>query len=128
MHPSSVQPFVLKSMRPIATPRSDANRVFDPRRQLWILKATGLAVVTELARHEAQHCSAWGETATTKTSEGHDQSEGVRGSDWGETSITETSEGVDQSEVLSASSFGETLITATIEGADQSEQIARDDQ
>ena len=128
MHPSSVQPFVLKSMRPIATPRSDANRVFDPRRKPWILRAIRRRRRRCDPWREAQHCSAWGETATTKTSEGHDQSEGVRGSDWGETSITETSEGVDQSEVLSASSFGETLITATIEGADQSEQIARDDQ
>ncbi|WP_313242381.1 hypothetical protein [Stenotrophomonas sp.] len=124
MDESHRQPFVLKSRKPIPGHVPDPSRVFDPKRQLWILRDSGLPVVSEHARPNSRQRSDWGETVMTKTSEGIDQSEGTRASDWGETVMTETSEGVDQSESVRASDFGETVVTATSEGHDQSERIS----
>lgn len=127
MDASRGQPFVLKSRKPIPGRVRDPSRVFDPKRQLWILRDSGLPVVAERARPHGSRQSDWGETVMTKTSEGIDQSEGTHASDWGETIMTETSEGVDQSESVRASDFGETVVTATSEGHDQSERISDED-
>lgn len=127
MNESRRQPFVLKSRKPIPGHVPDPSRVFDPMRQLWIFRDSGLPVVAEHVRPNSRQRSDWGETVTTKTSEGIDQSEGTRASDWGETVMTETSEGVDQSESVRASDCGETVVTATSEGHDQSERISDED-
>src|SRR3546814_7185437 len=45
MDESRRQPFVLKSRKPIPGHVPDPSRVFDPKRQLWILRDSGLPVV-----------------------------------------------------------------------------------
>src|SRR3546814_2682055 len=47
MDESRRQPFVLKSRKPIPGHVPDPSRVFDPKRQLWILRDSGLPVVSE---------------------------------------------------------------------------------
>src|SRR3546814_20436713 len=123
MDESRRQPFVLKSRKPIPGHVPDPSRVFDPKRQLWILRDSGLPVVSEHARPNSRQRSDWGETITTRTSEGGDQSEVTRHSDWGETVLTNTSEGIDQSEGHRASDWGETVIPDTSEGDTQSEPV-----
>lgn len=123
MNESRRQPFVLKSRKPIPGHVPDPSRVFDPMRQLWISRDSGLPVVAEHVRPNSRQRSDWGETITTRTSEGVDQSEVTRASDWGETVTTKTSEGIDQSEGTRASEWGETVMTETSEGVDQSESV-----
>ena len=99
---------------------------YDEDRQLWVDAESGESVILREKRSVAS--STFGETTSTATREGIDQSEvvGLNSSKFGETSLTETAEGADQSElsVFSSSRFGETSMTKTIEGADCSELAA----
>jgi hypothetical protein len=117
-------PFVLlgrKKLPPEEPPSPED--IYDPNRQLWVDKASGVPLVLRMQGH-AEH-SQYGETTITETREGADQTEGVTisASRFGETTHTATKEGIDQPEggVFQASSFGETTMTKTREGADQTE-------
>lgn len=121
------RPVILKGLVPIAresAPTSDD--VYDEVRQAWIHRKTGRLLVEEFTQPSGQTTgpvqSKFGETISTRTMEGTDQTEGSR---FGETIITETREGTDQSEIASAiSRFGETIKTSTQEGTDQPERSA----
>ena len=129
-------PFVLLARR--ALPRQappNPEIWFDEELQLWMSPATGRPLVSDYAA-PADNSSDLGETVMTRTREGADQTEGVRGSDLGETIVTKTQEGIDTTERAAflplegatiptspaASKFGETIITMTHEGRDQGER------
>src|SRR3546814_19913120 len=87
--------FRSKSRKSIPGHVPDPSRVVDPKRQLWILRDSGLPVVSEHARPNSRQRSDWGETITTRTSEGVDHSEVTRDSAWAATVMTTTSEGIE---------------------------------
>ena|SRR5690349_13532446 len=133
-------PFVLRGRKPLPPEAPlNADFSFHAELQLWINRTTGRPVVSEyVARTDSTNVSSgFGETITTRSREGVDQTEGVRASDLGETICTKTQEGTDKTERAAdasledvsvpvrgsflGSKFGETIITMTREGKDQGE-------
>src|SRR3546814_13867491 len=123
MDVSRRQPVVLKSRKPIPGHVPDPSRLFDPKRQLWILRDSGLPVVSEHARPNSRQRSDWGETITTRSSEGVGQSEVTPASDRGETVRTQTPQGLAQSEGTRPSHSGETGLTDTSKGVAKSDSV-----
>lgn len=99
-HGDAIDLFVLRGARLLPgfheAPNAEAR--FDEHVQIWRWRASGAPLV----EHEVERSSSskYGETLSTATSEGVDQSEGTTPtqSQYGETILTKTSEGVDQSE------------------------------
>src|SRR3546814_20749905 len=70
MDESRSPPFVLKSRKPIPRHIPDPSRVFDPKRQLWILRDAGIPVVSKHARPNSRQPNDWAATTTPRTSDG----------------------------------------------------------
>ncbi|WP_143525952.1 hypothetical protein [Rhodanobacter sp. C05] len=117
------EPFVLKQRETLQhESEPSTNEYYDPERQLWIDAASGAPLIQSLRGRS--NASEFGETLSTESREGADQSEisSLVGSQFGETTMTKTQEGHDQTgESALVSNFGETVVTATSEGADASE-------
>jgi hypothetical protein len=116
------EPFVLRKR--LLLPREAGpqfNQVYDPDRQIWIDKSSGLPLIAIMSARTTQ--STFGETRMTAAREGLDAPAALNASQFGETRLTEAREGLDAPAVLAASQFGETLLTKTAEGHDQSELV-----
>lgn len=86
--------FVLRDTVEVADGQPPSDALYDAARQLWVTHA-GKPFVAE----PSAGVSAYGETTSTRTIEGADQSEAsALASTFGETILTKTAEGVDTSE------------------------------
>lgn len=121
-----VEPLVLKGRHVFASdPTPVPTDRYDPERQIWVNTLTGLPIIESLQR--AGGSTPFGETVTTESREGADQSEitAITASQFGETMMTKSQEGHDQTgESPMASTVGETTNTYTREGVDTTEMSA----
>ena len=121
-----IEPLVLKgrfTLPPDSEPSQSEQ--YDPECQIWIDTATGRPLIETL--RAAGGPTPFGETMTTESREGADQSEitALVASQFGETMVTKSQEGHDQTgESPMVSTVGETTNTYTREGVDTTELSA----
>lgn len=118
-----IEPLVLKGRftLPFDSEPSQSEQ-YDPELQIWMDTATGRPLIEAL--RSAVGPTPFGETVTTESREGADQSEitAFVASQFGETMITKGQEGHDQTgESPMVSTAGETTNTYTREGVDTTE-------
>lgn len=118
-----IEPLVLKGRFTLPTDSEPSqSEQYDPEFQIWMDTATGRPLIEALC--SAGGPTPFGETVTTESREGADQSEitALIASQFGETMITKSQEGHDQTgESPVVSTAGETTNTYTREGVDTTE-------
>jgi hypothetical protein len=121
-----IEPLVLKGrfVLPAESEPCESEH-YDAERQIWVDRGTGRPLIETMPR--AGGNTPFGETVTTESREGTDQSEitSLIASQFGETMMTKSQEGHDQTgESPSVSTVGETSNTYTREGVDTTEVSA----
>lgn len=118
-----IEPLVLKGRFSLPSESEPSqSEQYDPERQIWIDIVTGHPLIETL--RAAGGPTPFGETMTTESREGADQSEimALVASQFGETMMTKSQEGHDQTgESSMVSTVGETTNTYTREGVDTTE-------